>query len=1519
MSRRRTVVLASAATLFALGGLLAAGVVALTQTGWGREKIRAQAMALINSKMHGKMYIGHIDGSLFTNLVVDSFAIREMNDSLFLSTGPIHIRFDPRDILDRRIVASEVTIERPVVRIVEDSTRIWNYRRIFPSGPPQPPQPLAARNFGDYIFVNNARVVDATVLLGMPWQPDDSLHGSRRDSAITVALNRQDKRIIRVGSHFQVERSWTNGALVLGPSRIDDKDVLGRQFDVRRLDADEFDPPFKFREARGSVRNKGDSLWADIGYFRLPGSRGTAKGKVWWGSDLPTRYDLTFVSDSLSLADVAWVYPTLPTTGGGKMTLHIGNGRDLHVLEYALRDMDVRTMNSRLRGDMTFGTGAPVLVVKDVDLRADPIDWILIEQFTGEPLPYPFKGNIDATVKAKGGPVNHFVVNDGTFFFRDTNVPGATARGKVDGELDILFPALTKFRGFNLALDHLDLRTIQFVNPAFPRFFGQVSGTARLDSVWTDVRFRNADITHRFEDGEPSRFTGNGRVTIGEKFLVYDLALDARPLSLTTVARAYPEAELMYRGSFSGPLRLQGQSDDLALVTELTGAPGTLAYDGRVDADSVDGYGYHGTLRFSNLDLRLLLDTTSVPHTQLFGSAELEVTGDSLANWEGPVDVALDRSLVDSVRVYAGARARLRFGGGAVRIDSLSVESALASMTAKGGLGLFPSVRDSLAFTITADSLGALRQYLVAATSGDSLLRSEVMNDSLGAEIRGRGVMSGSLDSLDARGALDIRNLTYGTDGAKVARVAFNLRNVLYPSVKGTVNITADTLALGTVAVTSAGIDLDVASAREVNVGILSALSNGPVLEGRGMFGVSGDTTVAAISSMRIGLDGHEWALRQPASFTSAGGAFTLDTVRLAGSRGGEIVLAGTADADSSVRLALAMDSVSLADLASLAQSNISLGGWFAARLDVAGTRRAPTMTLTGGVTGATVGQVNLARASLQGSYAQQRLLFGANVLRNDSSVVAVSGNLPMDLALLPRDRRLLRGSAGDTLRVSVKSTALDMPVVESFLPSMSNASGRLSADFSLAGPVDRAALEGYLRIDSVSASIANLGIRLRDMNADLEAARDTLRIRRFSVLSGNESRDSLWLSGWVARLADGGAAFDVSLGARDFQAIANRRVAELAVSGGLRLEGSFDRSRLSGGVTLNSGVIVIPEFTGKKLISLDDPELYNVVDTTVFANRALLPKTSPEFVRNLSVDNVRIAMGSDVRVRSEEADIKLGGAVNVTVGERRGGNAPQLALDGALQTERGYYRLDLGGLVQRTFTVEGGELRFLNETELNPILNISAIHTVRQVSSTYGGRNDVRIRVRVQGTLTQPRLHLESADSLQLSESDLISYLVAGVPSFGIGGGLAENRFSAQSFALSTLSSYISAKFSGGLFDYVNIQTTSGNGSGQEQQSRQGLLNGVQFGIGKQLGDRTFLSLTTGLCRLGAAGGQLSPVDLAQIIGVKLEQRLTDGYGFAFSLEPPLDKLFCDTGVDRSFTTTRRQYGFDLFRSWRW
>lgn len=158
----------------------------------------------------------------------------------------------------------------------------------------------------------------------------------------------------------------------LGYARIADPDSVGRFFRISRASLSSADPPMKFRNVRADVRHLGDSIWLDASHFDLPESTGRADGKIVWGSDLPIRYAIDVVGDSVSLRDVAWVYPTLPTTGGGRLDLEINNVRHPRVIDYALRNIDVRTAGSRLKGNMTYGVGGPVLVVKDVDLEAAP-------------------------------------------------------------------------------------------------------------------------------------------------------------------------------------------------------------------------------------------------------------------------------------------------------------------------------------------------------------------------------------------------------------------------------------------------------------------------------------------------------------------------------------------------------------------------------------------------------------------------------------------------------------------------------------------------------------------------------------------------------------------------------------------------------------------------------------------------------------------------------------------------------------------------------------------------------------------------------------------------------------------------------------------------------------------------------------------------------------------------------------------------------------------------------------------
>ncbi len=1517
MSRRRAVVLISAGVIFALGALVVLAVGMTTRTAWGREQIRSYVAGFLNRNDRAKWHLGTLSGSLFTDLTVDSFAIREPNDSLFISTGPVSVRFSPRDLWDRRILVQAVNIEHPVVHVRQDSLGKWNYRKIFPSGPPGPPK--TTRSFGDFIVVTNATMRDGEFHLTMPWRPADSLKATRRDSAITFGLNRKDKDIRRVGTsgQFVMTRHWTKGRATIPYARIAHPDTAGRFFDVAGLGADEFDPPMQIANARGTVKIVKDSLWADFAHFELPGSRGRAEGKVWWGSDLPTRYDLLIHGDSVAMKDVAWVYPTLPTTGGGTMDLRVRNQKDLKILDYALSEMDVRTVGSRLRGAMTFGVGGPVLIVKDVDMKAEPIDWELIEDLTGEPLPYPWKGTITAEVKASGGPVNAFRIEQSSFDMVDGNVRGATARGRARGELDILFPAFTKFKGFDVEVDHFDLATIQFLNPLFPRLDGSINGKATLDSVWTDVRFRNADMTHRFMDEPPSRATGAGRVTIGEKLLTYDVALDAQPLELTTIAKAWPELLLQQRGTLTGPVRLQGTAEDLEVATQMSGAQGIYGFDGRVDIDSVGGYGYHGTLRFANANLRALYDTVSMPVTSLNGTALLDLVGDSVLNYRGSVALDLQRSTIDSTRVYDGALARLRFLDGALKVDTVIVETVAGSVIGQGGLGLRPEFRDSLTLRLSADSLGGWRPYF-RRLAVDSVALAAVEEDSLHGALTGFVVLSGSIDTLGVRGVVDATDVDAYATAAKRGRFKIDVANVLSDSARGVASVTADSLRLSTIAFKNGAFDAQVRRSDSLDVQMRAEMTNGPMLTASGGVGIAGDTTRVTMREARVGLDTHDWKLARPSRITWWPQGFLVDSLRLVGSSGGHMDLTGGADSATGVALRISGDSLALEDLASLAQSKVALSGSLGVTVDMRGDRENPELDLRGSLLGTKVGQVTLAETAINGAVRNRRFLGGLQVMRNDTTVLSLRASVPVDVAVGSRSRRLL----DDTLRVTVQSRDVDLKLVESFTPAISDASGRLNADMSISGKRGSEVLAGYVRVDSAGGFVTNLGVKVRDFNANLRASGDTVHIDRFGMVSGPTTANRLSLGGFVSFDTPDDPAFDLRLDAREFHVIDLRRTGDLNVSAGLRFRGRESTSELTGSVTVDNGYIVIPELSSKEVVSLNDPDFASIVDTTLAANRALLPRL-PRLLQGLTVRDVGIAMGPDVRLRSSEANIKLGGSVSL---RRASGltasGVPQLAVDGALRTERGTFNIRFSDFLQRLFTIEGGEIRFYDEADFNPTLNISTLYTVRQRNQLYSN-NTIRIRARLAGTLVQPRLVFESADSLQLSDSDLIAYLLTGRPSADI-GGLSTSY--ARDFLLTTVGSSISARFSGQFFDYFQLQAASGGAEQTNQALSSTLFDALfttQIGVGKQLNDRTFINLTTGLCPLqqftggGVAG--TTTIRAADTIGGSIEYTIRSGLGVSVSREPPLAAMLCNENAIGFAANRGAQWSLDLFRTWRW
>src|SRR6266480_5525595 len=667
MTRRLRIAIGSAIILVGLLLIVILSFVGVTHTNFGQQRVRRMVATMLEGKVKGKVYIGRMSGGFFNGVTIDSVEIRDDEDSVFFASGPITVAYDPRDLFDRRILLSYLEAEHPVVHLRQHANGEWNWRRIFPASVEK--EKRNERGFGQYIVVDSSVIRDASFTLTLPWHPPDTLRGTKLDSAIRYELTRPDHEIRRTREGFARTWRWSDAQANLGLARIADPDTVGRLVRLRKLSVVESDPAFKFRNVSGTILHFGDSVFVDSDHFDLPGSTGKAHGSVVWGSDLPVRYYIHVVGDSVSLADVAWVYPTLPTTGGGKLELDIRSQRNPKYLDYILTNMDVRTTRSRLLGNMTFETGGNILAVKDVELQATPVNFDLLRTLNGKPFPYDWQGNITGTVRAPGGPLNHFKVEQSALIFEDAHVPGAVTEARGDGELDILFPAFTAFHGFNVDVATLDLRTLQYLNPLFPKIKGTISGTATLDSSWLDVRFRNADLYHHDANEPISHVTGNGRVTWGEKYLTYDLALQAQPLSFTALSHSY--GLLPLRGSYTGPVQVKGTSPNLLVNATLTGPAGTFAYSGLVDADPEE-YGARGKLTSTNLDLRTLLENSQLPKTQLSGQYDLDVRGSNLATLTGRAVASIERSTLAGFRVDPSV-SRLHFGNGVATVDTLAL------------------------------------------------------------------------------------------------------------------------------------------------------------------------------------------------------------------------------------------------------------------------------------------------------------------------------------------------------------------------------------------------------------------------------------------------------------------------------------------------------------------------------------------------------------------------------------------------------------------------------------------------------------------------------------------------------------------------------------------------------------------------------------------------------------------------------------------------------------------------------
>jgi translocation and assembly module TamB len=495
-----------------------------------------------------------------------------------------------------------------------------------------------------------------------------------------------------------------------------------------------------------------------------------------------------------------------------------------------------------------------------------------------------------------------------------------------------------------------------------------------------------------------------------------------------------------------------------------------------------------------------------------------------------------------------------------------------------------------------------------------------------------------------------------------------------------------------------------------------------------------------------------------------------------------------------------------------------------------------------------------------------------------------MEARLPLDLALAPVERRQLP----ETLSVRATADSVDLSVLEAVTPSFQRVVGVFSADMGIAGTWDEPRMRGTLEIAGAGATIPALGVRYEDVNGSLAMSGDTIMLR---ALSGRSDRGRADVSGVMLLERLTRPVLDLRIAAEEFTALDLRNNVTITASGALALKGPVFGSTLTGRAKVTSGVLYFADLVQKRIVNLDD-----LVDTSlasIVARQRLGPEFQNVFLDSLHIDDLELEMGSDVWLRSNEANIQLAGTARLSKQRNL------YLVSGTLQATRGTYRLKVGP-VAREFVVTQGTVRYFGTPDQDAALDIEAKHVVHVPTPSQRSPGDITVVAHITGTLLVPKITLK-AEEFDLSQTEVISYLLFGKSSVELGagaeGGIADQRALLRS-ALAVLSGEIEQTIvSGGVpVDYVEIRPGAG-GPGEQL--------GWLFKVGRQLGPKTFLVLNAGFCE----GRQVG----VRNVGLSLQFRISPEWRTEASFEPVLN--CADPGtVEAQGRTVPRQVGLDLF-----
>ena len=1437
----------------ALVGTLMVGIVAValivSQTPWFRDWLRRYIVRESKQYLNGELTIGGLGGNLLFGVQVSDIAV-DVSGERVVAAKALEVDYSVFEIISKGVVLNEIKLVEPVVKLERDGDG-WNVAQLVKR------QRKEADREG-------------------PRAPLSLQSIEIADGQVTIA-----------------DRVETSGFRL--PERIDDLDLKASyayapvhySVVIDRASMRAVSPQVALTGLTGKIAVRDDNLYVETLSISTAESSLTIDGVV--ENYLKTPVVKVTTSGQVSLPEIGRVVPA-----AGSYALHPKfDVKASGPAENLALDLNISSEAGTVRGTLTADVKAPDFAARgrvdvkrlnlaplvnnpaqrsDITGRAD-----VNLRFASAPASAPFVDRIDGSFKFDGPSVTAAgyradnVHATGTF---ENGRIGLDARAAAYGGTGtargfIRLPVKGRTVAFDLrgAADNVDLRRLP-PQTGVPKLAtdlavaeyhvaGQgssISGSAVLKRSTVEGATLSEGTTAEFK-------TGIDGVSYAARGAVAGLDVQQVGKALNIPALDKPT----YAGSLNGEFDVNGT---------VPRAGRAAPADARVKVITVDA---KGTLRDSTIlggrlpelayEAHLSQGTLSVRadgRFEGFNPATLtnrkEVDGSVTGTANMTLQIADVSAPVTPDAITADGSVRLEKSSvGGLQIDTASVQGKYAAQVADlarlqvNG----PDVKVDASGRLALDETSASNlKYHVDATNLAELARLAGQKDVGGAAILD-GTISGNRSSLQLKGTLDGSNLGYGNNNALDINSTYTVTvpQLTFKDALVQADTNATFVKLGSLELNSVTAKTTFKGERLTFTTNIKEQTR--ELDATGELILHPDHQEVHLPQLAVRTQGIEWKSAAGAEATIKYGQdrVQLQNVRLVSGAqtldvNGTFTLKGDAPAGE-VKVKAA--NVDLKQLETLMLMDRGFTGTLSADATISGTASAPVVDGHAEVQNGTFKNYKYESLKADVDYSGNRIGLDATLQQSASESITAKGTVPTSL-FKPSGAGHVDPAPGDQVDLHVKSTALNLGIVQGFTDQVTNVAGTLVADVHVTGSGQDPHLEGSVDIKGGAFGIPAGGVSYTGLDTRIELQPDKVRLQTFTI--HDEHGQPLNVSGELAVHARQVGAVNITINSDNFEIIDNE-LGDVGIDSSLTLTGELRRPQIRGRVRLEAARLEVDRILELFYDPYSIEELPPVMSaertvegsgsaqeaTTSALRRAETTPAVPGTKAQAEAGTAPTAGGAfapvelDLRLEIPDNLVLRGrklrpggptgaslGDMNITVGGDMQVIKPangQVLLLGTVNTIRGTYEFQ-----GRRFDLQrDGTLRFMGEPQPNPALDITATRLIPNTG--------VEARVRVQGTAKAPQLALTSDPPLE--ESDILALIVFNRPVNELGSG---ERASLAATAGGIATGFIAAPLGESIgraldLDLFEITTTTDEGD-----------LGAGLTLGQQVADKAFLKM---------------------------------------------------------------------------